>query len=542
MWMAIHQLPDVGISLSDLTWTKVKVSADHWICVRQTNRTVSNANCSCSRRSSNSSNDSTINRPSRSNSIVERTRFSLSDEEDGDDSRSRSSQLIANSNPIYIPFRTMTRSKTLDHHFKVVASSLPSNGHVPLSGDCDRIVPQVTLDTGSIDSFQAPDYSLPDSMLSGFSIQSTGSNQHHSNVTGPSLSTQSLSTSSKILQSTALLSTQRSAPIQISSQSSSNCANNNKNKLLLNINGKIPNSSPLPSLHGSRPACHPSPIVRLTSTPSSIEVKQMRAQNRLMVKSNSFNTLSKDLPVSSSSAHASAIHQNCSNACSANAVLNQHAPPIDRLTGVRLKPSKSSHNLCATSSVSSTASSSSSASLLSAANPDSLGKPAPCSRCQSVLSILNPYDARLRHFSSGRIRCAVLNPCRPLLVSSVGQLCSINCLRTGKCIRRVQLPQRITFLSWLSPAVVALITSTRIYHWDFGVKWDSLPKPLFPLHPRIASNQIVSYETDETGQWFALNTVSHDSGKFFSNPFSLINYHVERSGRLLFSFTFFAFI
>jgi hypothetical protein len=561
----------VGISLSDLTWAKVKVSSDLWICVRQTNKSLSTDNCSCSRRSSTGTNTFA----SRSSSI-EQVRFSLSDGEDDYEpsqsnrcrsnrsvNPSRSANILStlSSPPITIPKTNpsvrvgrMIRSKTADDSImtsvcsgctstdvcRCPSPSQQSNGksiqskvlHQLARQSTNGKLPQVTIDCGSIDSLPPNDYDLSNS-LSSSSALSIVSSDNRSTDAAPLTTIMTAHPSSSSLSSSAM--TQRSAPVQMSTNSNG-CTNPLSLSRQPHLSNGILNCSTSSLLVSSSPSSgfyYANPVTRLISSPSSIEVKQMRAQSRMMVKSNSFNAISKTLTVSSLPSPTisqrpkaplpimvqmtNTANGGTTRASSTQRTTADHLNPITNCNTqsnhsnvARLKSSKSSHNLCATS--------------LSITSGDSIRSSAPrspCNRCQSVLSILNPYDARLRHFAAGRVRCAVLNPCRPLLVTSVAQLASINCLRTGKCVRRVQLPQRILFLSWLSPTVLALVSTTRIYHWDLSSAQSSLPQALFPLHPRVSGNQIISYETDETGRWCVLNTVAHDSGTLHFSTNSL---------------------
>lgn len=132
----------------------------------------------------------------------------------------------------------------------------------------------------------------------------------------------------------------------------------------------------------------------------------------------------------------------------------------------------------------------------------------------TVLSLINPYDARISKFETDYVKIAELNPIRTFIAVATNytvHTISIG-IRSCKVIATCHLPEMVDYICWLTPLIVAIVTSRTVYHWNLQNNTNP-PVVVFFRSPKTYNCQITSYEADDTMAWFAVSSLYLEEGK-----------------------------
>lgn len=130
----------------------------------------------------------------------------------------------------------------------------------------------------------------------------------------------------------------------------------------------------------------------------------------------------------------------------------------------------------------------------------------------SVLSLINPYDARISKFETDYVKLAELNPIRTFIAVATNYTVHTISIRSCKVIATCHLPESVDHICWLTPLIVSIVTSRTIYHWDLKNNTNQ-PVVVFFKSPKMYSCQITGYEADDTMSWLALSSLYLEDGR-----------------------------
>lgn len=132
----------------------------------------------------------------------------------------------------------------------------------------------------------------------------------------------------------------------------------------------------------------------------------------------------------------------------------------------------------------------------------------------SVLSLINPYDARISKFETDYVKIAELNPIRTFLAVATNYTVHTISIRCSKVIATCHMPETVDYICWLTPLIVAIVTSRTVYHWNLKNNTNQ-PVVVFFKSPKMYNCQIHNYEADDTMAWFAVSSLYLEEGKHF---------------------------
>lgn len=131
----------------------------------------------------------------------------------------------------------------------------------------------------------------------------------------------------------------------------------------------------------------------------------------------------------------------------------------------------------------------------------------------SVLFLINPYDARISRFETDFVKIAQLNPIRTFIAVATNYTVHTISIRSCRVIATAHLEETIDYICWLTPLIVAIVTSRTVYHWNCNT---NQPVIIFFKSPKMYNCQIVNYEADDTMSWFALSSLYLEAGKILN--------------------------
>lgn len=133
----------------------------------------------------------------------------------------------------------------------------------------------------------------------------------------------------------------------------------------------------------------------------------------------------------------------------------------------------------------------------------------------SVLSLINPYDARISKFEVDYVKIAELNPIRTFIAVATNY--TVHTISIGLCkvIATCHLPEMVDHICWLTPLIVAIVTSRTVYHWNLKNNTNQ-PVVVFFKSPKMYNCQITGYEADDTMAWFAVSSLYLEEGRRWS--------------------------
>ena len=152
----------------------------------------------------------------------------------------------------------------------------------------------------------------------------------------------------------------------------------------------------------------------------------------------------------------------------------------------------------------------------------------------TILFLINPYDARISKFETDYVKIAQLNPIRTFLAIATNYTVHAISIRSCKVIATAHMEETVDYITWLTPLIVAIVTTRTVYHWDLKNNTNQ-PVIAFFKSPKIYHSQIVNYEADDTMSWFALSTLYLEEGRlinlhlFVAQIKRLISYHFPPS-------------
>ena len=129
----------------------------------------------------------------------------------------------------------------------------------------------------------------------------------------------------------------------------------------------------------------------------------------------------------------------------------------------------------------------------------------------SILFLINPYDARISRFEVDYVKIAQLNPIRTFLAVATNYTVHTISIRSCKVIATTRMEENIEYITWLTPVIIAIVTSRTVYHWDLSIG-NNQPMIVFFKSPKMYNCQIVNYEADVTMTWFALSSLCLEEG------------------------------
>lgn len=129
----------------------------------------------------------------------------------------------------------------------------------------------------------------------------------------------------------------------------------------------------------------------------------------------------------------------------------------------------------------------------------------------SILYLINPYDARLTKFEVDYVKIAQLNPIRTFLAVATNYTVHILSIKSTTVISTRHMSENIEYISWITPLILAIITSRTIYHWNLNNDTNQ-PVTIFFRSPKMFNCQIVNYESNDKMNWFALSSLYLEEG------------------------------
>ena len=117
---------------------------------------------------------------------------------------------------------------------------------------------------------------------------------------------------------------------------------------------------------------------------------------------------------------------------------------------------------------------------------------------------------------------AIMNPNQNILALRSGTTLQIFNLDTKSKLKSHNMPEGIVFWKWTSPANLAMVTATSVWHW--ALDGTSAPVKVFDRHPTLGANtQIINYRVSPDQKWCVLGGISAGAGGTVNGNMQLFN-------------------
>lgn len=127
-------------------------------------------------------------------------------------------------------------------------------------------------------------------------------------------------------------------------------------------------------------------------------------------------------------------------------------------------------------------------------------------RALYIIRTSNPNRPHKRPFSAD---AALMHPSRDVLLIRTQERVQLFDLKAKKVTAQTALPD-ITFWRFLDDDLLALVTTTSVYHWN--LQKDS-PELMFDRHVSLTNCQVIGYDADPSRKWLSLVGIASEQGR-----------------------------
>eukprot|EP00303_Exanthemachrysis_gayraliae_P005622 CAMPEP_0206005570 /NCGR_PEP_ID=MMETSP1464-20131121/4652_1 /ASSEMBLY_ACC=CAM_ASM_001124 /TAXON_ID=119497 /ORGANISM="Exanthemachrysis gayraliae, Strain RCC1523" /LENGTH=1697 /DNA_ID=CAMNT_0053379013 /DNA_START=54 /DNA_END=5144 /DNA_ORIENTATION=+ len=124
-----------------------------------------------------------------------------------------------------------------------------------------------------------------------------------------------------------------------------------------------------------------------------------------------------------------------------------------------------------------------------------------------IIDLSNPQDIQRRPITADS---AIMNPVSKVIALKAQNYLQIFNLEMKSKMKSVQMQEPVVFWKWVTPATVALVTGSAVYHWAMDGQSD--PKKMFDRNPSLNDTQIINYKTSANEKWCVLIGIKSEPG------------------------------
>ncbi|XP_074642630.1 clathrin heavy chain 2-like [Tubulanus polymorphus] len=122
---------------------------------------------------------------------------------------------------------------------------------------------------------------------------------------------------------------------------------------------------------------------------------------------------------------------------------------------------------------------------------------------QYFATVFTPFANQNPQTWSVRAESMLMNPQLPILALKAKKKVEVFNVESRSLLRTAELANDISFWTWATADVIALVTESAVYHWSLHSDLKD-PELVFMRHSRLNYSEIISYKTDSSLKWCAL--------------------------------------
>jgi clathrin heavy chain len=124
-----------------------------------------------------------------------------------------------------------------------------------------------------------------------------------------------------------------------------------------------------------------------------------------------------------------------------------------------------------------------------------------------IIDMATPTEPQRRPITA---ESAIMNPVSKVIALKAGNYLQIFNMEMKSKMKSHQLTDAVVFWKWISPATVAMVTGTGVFHWS--MEGQSEPVKVFDRHPTLNDTQIINYKTSSDEKWMVLIGIKSEPG------------------------------
>ena len=101
-----------------------------------------------------------------------------------------------------------------------------------------------------------------------------------------------------------------------------------------------------------------------------------------------------------------------------------------------------------------------------------------------------------------------MNPVSKVIALKANNYLQIFNMEMKSKMKSHQLTDPVVFWKWISPAAVAMVSGSSVFHWS--MEGESLPAKIFDRHATLNDTQIINYKTSPDEKWMVLIGIKPD--------------------------------
>ena len=124
-----------------------------------------------------------------------------------------------------------------------------------------------------------------------------------------------------------------------------------------------------------------------------------------------------------------------------------------------------------------------------------------------IIDMATPTEPQRRPITA---ESAIMNPVSKVIALKAGNYLQIFNMEMKSKMKSFQLTDPVVFWKWISPATVAMVTGSGVFHWS--MEGQSEPVKVFDRHPTLNDTQIINYKTSADEKWMVLIGIKSEPG------------------------------
>jgi len=128
-----------------------------------------------------------------------------------------------------------------------------------------------------------------------------------------------------------------------------------------------------------------------------------------------------------------------------------------------------------------------------------------------IIDLANPQQVEKRTIKA---ESAIMNPIERTIGLKLGSTLQVYKLvqnqppKIGNC----NMTDPVEFWKWISPTMIAVVSSKAVYHWDLRTP-DSQPVQLFPRISQLTNHRIINYHVNHDFTWMCLVGIGQENNR-----------------------------
>jgi clathrin heavy chain len=124
-----------------------------------------------------------------------------------------------------------------------------------------------------------------------------------------------------------------------------------------------------------------------------------------------------------------------------------------------------------------------------------------------IIDMANPTEPQRRPITA---ESAIMNPVSKVIALKAGNYLQIFNMEMKSKMKSHQLTDPVVFWKWISPATVAMVTGSAVFHWS--MEGQSEPVKMFDRHATLNDTQIINYKVSSSEKWMVLIGIKSEPG------------------------------